>query len=81
MVIRWAVTIVNNLLLSLIAFSRFILLKNPNVGKMIFSGKAAQIPLSGTWVVGITVVMANVFWVSHIINTCAVVIRIHDLII
>ena len=67
--IRWAVIIVNNLLLSLIAFSRFILLKRPTIGKMIFSGKAAKILLSGMWVAGTTVVMANVFGVSHIIYT------------
>ena len=39
---RWMATFVDHLLLSLIAFSRFILLRNPTLGKMLFDGQGGN---------------------------------------
>ena len=39
---RWMATFVDHLLLSLIAFSRFILLRNPTLGKTLFDGQGGN---------------------------------------
>ena len=64
-VMRWGSSIINNLLLSLIAFSRLVMIKSPFIGKMFFKGKAAKIPLMSVWILGIIVVLGNVLGVSY----------------
>ena len=61
--LRWMATFVDHLLLSLIAFSRFILLKSPSLGKMLFDGRAAKVPLLIVWLLGVTAVLPNAFGV------------------
>ena len=67
---RWAVTFIKHLSLALIAFSRFILLKYPTIGKRIFSGRAARVPLMSVWVIAIFGVAMNLsgVWKSHTIH-------------
>ena len=57
--IRWSITLLNHLSLSLIAVSRFILLKKPTFGKKIFSGGAAKVPLLCVWVIVVAGVAMN----------------------
>ena len=64
-VMRWAATVINNWLLSLIAFSRVVMIKSPSIGRMIFKGRAAKIPLISVWIIGITDVSGNVFGVRY----------------
>lgn len=48
--LRWGLAFADWLALSLIAFSRFVLLKWPRGGKVVFSGKAALLPIGLTWI-------------------------------
>ena len=63
--LRWSVTFINHLSLALIAFSRFILLKYPTLGKKIFSGRAAKVPLLSVWVIVISGVAMNLSGVGQ----------------
>ena len=67
-VIRWATIMINNLLLSLIALSRLVMIKSPSIGQMIFNGKAAKIPLMCVWILCIIVVLGNVLGVRLILS-------------
>ena len=62
---RWMATFVDHLLLSLIAFSRFILLKSPSLGKRLFDGRAATVSLLIVWLLGVTAVLPNAFGVRN----------------
>ena len=48
-VMKWAGLGINNWLLSLIAFSRLVIIKSPSIGMKIFKGQAAKIPLMSVW--------------------------------
>ena len=48
---RWTITFIKHLSLALIAFSRYILLKYPTIGKRIFRGRAAKVPIMSIWVI------------------------------
>ena len=63
--LRWSVTFINHLSLALIAFSRFSLLKYPMLGKKIFSGRAAKVPLLSIWVIAISGVAMNLSGVGQ----------------
>ena len=56
---RWSIIFLNHLSLALIAFSRFMLLKYPMIGKKIFSGQAAKVPLLSVWVIALSGVAMN----------------------
>ena len=56
---RWSIIFLNQLSLALIAFSRYMLLKYPSIGKKIFRGKAAKVPLLSVWVIAISGVAMN----------------------
>ena len=64
-VMRWGAIIINNLLLSLIAFSRLVIIKSPSIGKMIFKGQAAKITLMSVWILGLIIVLGNVLGVRY----------------
>ena len=61
---RWSIIFLNHLSLALIAFSRFMLLKYPRIGKKIFSGQAAKVPLLSVWIIAILGVAMNLSGVS-----------------
>ena len=63
-ILRWTITIVDYLSLSLIAFSRFFMLSHPRIGKVVFTGRLAQLPLAGVWILGIIAISPNLFGVS-----------------
>ena len=63
-ILRWTITFVDYLSLSLIAFSRFFMLSHPRIGKVVFTGRLAQLPLAGTWILGIIAISPNLFGVS-----------------
>ena len=48
-VTRWAGLGITNWLLTLISFSRLVIIKSPSLGGKIFKGQAAKIPLMGVW--------------------------------
>ena len=56
---RWSIIFLNQLSLALIAFSRYMLFKSPSVGKKIFKGQAAKVPLLSVWVIAILGVPMN----------------------
>ena len=60
-ILRWTITIVDYLSLSLIAFSRFFMLSHPRVGKVVFTGRLAQLPLAGMWILGIIAISPFLF--------------------
>ena len=63
--VRWMVSCVGYFQLSLIAFSRFILLKSPSLGKRLFDGRAAKVSLLIVWLLGVTAVLPNAFGVRN----------------
>ena len=65
---RWSVTFVNHLSLALIAFSRFIMLKYPTIGKKIFSGRAAKVPLLSVWIIVVAGVAMNLSGVGNLLR-------------
>ena len=69
-ILRWTITIIDYLSLSLIAFSRFFVLSHPRVGKVIFTGRFAQLPLAGMWILGIIVISPNLFGVRAFWDNC-----------
>ena len=58
-VVRWAAIGINNWLLSLIAFSRLVTIKSPSIGRKIFKGQAAKIPLMIVWLFNIIITLED----------------------
>ena len=63
--LRWAITLANHLSRSVMAFGRLAVLKKSAVGKVVFKGHAARIPLLSIWVVTIFGVFMNLYGVGE----------------
>ena len=61
---RWSIVSLNQWSLTLIALSRFTVIKYPTIGKKIFSGKAAIVTLLGVWFIALVGTNLNLYWVS-----------------
>jgi hypothetical protein len=55
--LRWGLAFADLLTLSLIAFSRFVLLKWPEGGKKLFGGKAALLPMGLVWAASLLAIL------------------------
>ncbi len=59
--VRWMLSFVDWLSLALIAFSRYVLLSKPGLGKVMFKGKASGAPIALVWSLALSAMLPQVF--------------------